>query len=99
MVTTCRDRATVPCNLATTTCDPTTQLRDCATLLCDRSVLFIPVLFSLIACEFPNQHFGLGVFPFNAAHVITPGLFIVYIGHGLKVAEVKKGDAYGHDMS
>jgi lipid A disaccharide synthetase len=31
--------------------------------------------------KLPHQHFGLCIFPFNAAHVVRAGCFVVYIGH------------------
>lgn len=34
--------------------------------------------------EFPHQHFGFGVFPFDPGHVITPHFLAVHVGHGGK---------------
>ena len=32
-----------------------------------------------------HQHFGLGIFPLNAAHVITTRCFAMHIGHWAKI--------------
>ncbi len=40
--------------------------------------------------KLPHQHFGLCIFPLNAAHVKGAGCFVVYVGHASKVKS-KKG--------
>jgi hypothetical protein len=35
--------------------------------------------------KFSDQHLGFGVFPFNAAHIVTAGFWIVNICHNVKV--------------
>jgi len=34
--------------------------------------------------EFTYEHFWLGVFALDHAHVVAAGFFVVYIGHGYK---------------
>lgn len=40
--------------------------------------------------ETPDNHFRFGVLPFDPAHIVTAGGFIVYIGHKVKVSSFAK---------
>jgi hypothetical protein len=33
----------------------------------------------------PHQHFGLGILPLNAAHIITPNRLTMHISHTTKI--------------
>lgn len=35
--------------------------------------------------ELPHHQFRFGILPLNAAHVITAGLWVMHICHGIKV--------------